>query len=309
MIDPDVEAFVADTERFYPSDSARRGLAEQRRLYDAYARAFGAVRPAGIVVRDTTLAVQGRRLALRHYRKAEHTRRGTIVYAHGGGFILGSLDSHDGVVARIADATGADVIAIEYRLAPEHPFPAAHDDVLAVIGAVARCATPWPEIAPRPLLLCGDSAGATLMASAALRLVGSDTALAGLVLVYPMLGREPACPARDEEADAPLLSLADVRFYRDTYLAGSEPEAGTFPLDAPSLAGLPPSFLCAAEHDPLRDDSTAFATRLRDAGILTELRVGPGLVHGFLRAIDRSPVAARAFDEMLAFAASRLDGS
>lgn len=266
-------------------------------------------RPAGVATEDGLLMVEGRALRLRRYRSANAAAHGNVLYAHGGGFIVGSLDSHDGIVARIAERTGADVIAVDYRLAPEHTCPAALDDVLAAIGAAASGATPWPGTASRPLVLCGDSAGATLVGSAALRLLSSGTELAGLALVYPMLGREPATPARDTEGDAPMLTLADVRYYRDTYLAEAKPEPWTFPLDAPSLAGMPPTFLLAAEHDPLRDDCSAFAGRLRQAGVPAEVRVGKGLVHGFLRALDRSPIAAKLFDELLAFIKLRLGAS
>ena len=309
MIDPEILRFVIETERFYPSDAASRSVAEQRQLYEAYARAFGTARPACVTAEDQALAVESRKIALRRCRRTGAASRGTVVYAHGGGFIVGSLDSHDGIVARIAERTGADVVAVDYRLAPEHTGPAALDDVLAAIEAVARRKAPWPALAPQPLVLCGDSAGASLVTSAALRLAQSGIQLAGLALIYPMLGREPAAPACHTEADAPMLTLADVRYYRDTYLAGAAPDPWTFPLEAPSLAGLPPTFLLAAEHDPLRDDSTEFAGRLRQAGGTADLRVGPGLVHGFLRALDRSPVAAKHFDELLGFIGQRLGAS
>ncbi|MBV8563934.1 MAG: alpha/beta hydrolase fold domain-containing protein, partial [Methylobacteriaceae bacterium] len=238
MIDPEIAAFIAETEAFYPADASSRSTAEQRRLYDAYAAAFAPARPPGLAIDDANVLVSGRAVAVRRYRRARQQPVGTVIYAHGGGFMLGSLDSHDGLVARIADGTGADVISVGYRPAPEHPAPAALDDVVGVIEAVGQGGSPWPDLAQGPIVLAGDSAGATLVASAALRLQG-QLRISALALVYPMLGFEPAPPARDSEAQAPMLTLADVHFYRDLYLAGRKPDPGTFALDAPSLSGFP----------------------------------------------------------------------
>ncbi len=302
-IDPDIRAFIDETQAFYPADRASRGVEERRSLYEAYAQAFGFERAVALMVEDGALAVGGRSIPLRLYRPAGPLPRRTVIYAHGGGYILGSLDSHDGIVARLAARTGADVIAIDYRLAPEHRYPAAHDDGLAVVEAVGSGTAPFADLAATPLVLCGDSAGATVMASAALRTTAS---LAGLALVYAGLGFEPTAPARDEEAEAPMLSLSDTRYYRAQYLGGAQPEPWAYPLEAPSLGVLPPTFLLAAEHDPLRDDSVAFAARMREAGVACECVIGRGLVHGFLRAIDRSKVAAEAFDRLTRFIAGRL---
>ncbi len=289
LIDPDIRAFAAESDSFYPPDAGRLPLGEQRALYESYARAFAPGWADGVAVADALLPVEDRAIPLRRYRPGG-AARGTIVYAHGGGFTLGSLASHDAVVARIAAATGATVVAIDYRLVPEHPVMAAVEDVMAVAEALAADRSPWDATPAGPLVLAGDSAGGTLAASAALRLRGR-VALAGLALVYPMLGSEPAEPARTTEANAPMLTLAEVRACSAAVLA----EPWCFPLDASSLAGLPPTLLLDAEHDPLRDDCAAFADRLRDAGVPVAHRRGEGLVHGSLRAIDRSVAAARGF--------------
>ena len=234
-------------------------------------------------------------IPLRRYTP-ERPPHGLVLYAHGGGFMLGSLDSHDGIVARVAAETGAVVIAIDYRLAPEHPVPAALDDVLAVLAAAIGGRLPWSDLPRSRLVLMGDSAGATLMASAALAVGRTQLgALAALALVYPALGYEPAEPARSEEARAPMLTLDDVLFYRAVYLAGQAPPPGTFILDEPDLPRFPPTFLLPAQHDPLRDDCTELAKRLRRSGTDVWLEPGTGLVHGFLRAIDRAPAAAEPF--------------
>ena len=309
MIDPAIRTFVEESERFYPPDAADRPLAAQRDLYDAYAAAFAVRRPASVVSRDASLDLGVRSVALRHYRSTTASvAAGLILYAHGGGFILGSLASHDGIVARIADETGADVVAIDYRLAPEHPAPAALDDVCAVVEAARRGGLPWPDLAPARPALMGDSAGAALMASAALRVGRAHPgSIAALALVYPALGYEPAEPARSTEREAAMLTLDDVHFYRSIYLADRLPPPLTFVLDEADLSALPPTVLLPAEHDPLRDDCTVLHARLRTYGTETLLLPGTGLVHGTLRALDRAPAIAEPFSDMLGFVAARLD--
>ena len=307
MIDSAVQDFVSDSERFYPPDAASLPLREQRRLYGAYARSFTLERSAQCRSEDASLVVDGgRQIPLRLY-SAVPAPRGLICYAHGGGFILGSLDSHDGIVARIADLTGCAVIAIDYRLAPEHPAPAAHDDVRAVLEAALDGALPWSGLASLAVALMGDSAGATLAAAAALRVNrGRPGAVRALGLVYPALGFEPAEPARSVEAEAPMLTLTDVRFYRSVYLADQDPPPACFVLDEPDLSALPPTVLLPAEHDPLRDDCTELARHLQSCGTEVLLLPGTGLVHGCLRAIDRAPAVAAPFALMLRFVAEHL---
>lgn len=307
MIDPDIQLFVDRSVRFASPDGADPSVGGQRRHYEAYARAFAVRRPAGVASRDGALAAGKRAIPLRHYAPAGTAPRGLVLYAHGGGFMLGSLASHDGIVARIAAETGAAVIAVDYRLAPEHPAPAALEDVLAVIAAAEDDRLPWPGLPRSRPGLMGDSAGGTLMAAAALR-VGRDRlgTLAALALVYPMLGYEPALPARSEEADAPMLTLADVLAYRSVALAGRAPPPGTFVLDEPDLSPLPPTLLLTAEHDPLRDDGTELARRLRQLGREVVLLPGTGLVHGCLRALDSAPAVAGPFGRLCAGLARHL---
>ena len=306
MIDPEIRIFVEETERFYPPDAASLPLAEQRRLYDDYARVFAVRRPETVVSGDAALAADGRAIPLRRYTPAG-TSNGLVLYAHGGGFMLGSLDSHDAIVARVAAETGAVVIAISYRLAPEHPAPAALEDVLAVLAAAEDGRLPWPDLPRSGLVLMGDSAGATLMAAAALVVERAQPGeLAALALVYPALGYEPAEPARSAEARAPMLTLDDVLFYRSVYLAGGAPPPGTFVLDEPDLPRFPPTVLLPAQHDPLRDDCTALAERLRRSGTNVWLEPGTGLVHGFLRAIDRSAAAAEPFARLCGVLAANM---
>jgi acetyl esterase len=307
MLEPAMIDFIRETTGFYPTDAAERSVAEQRRLYDAYAAAFTPPRPAGVAVTDEVLALADRSIPLRLYRGGGPVA-GTLVYFHGGGFVLGSLDSHEMITARLAADTQAAVVAVDYRLAPEHPAPAAFLDCLAVAEAATRRDLPFAGL-PTRLLLAGDSAGGALAAGVALALRDQGGAPpAGMVLIYPGLARDPTPPARDTEAEAPLLTLAAVRAYRDLCLGGRRPGPYHYPLEAERFDGLPPALLTPVEHDPLRDDAVLFAARLREAGGAADVWMGTGLVHGCLRAIGRSPATDAMIGVITDFVGRRLAG-
>jgi acetyl esterase len=211
------------------------------------------------------------------------------------------------ITACLAVRSGATVIAVDYRLAPEHPFPAAVDDALAVVRGVLEQTLPFP-VNSGPVVLAGDSAGANLCAAIALDLAAAqDFRLNGLVLFYPGLAADPTPPARDEHADAPMLTLADARWYYHVYLSSSLPDARSAPLLAASLEGLPPTLLLPAECDPLRDDAVEFHRRLCREGGRSELMLGRGLVHGYLRALGRSPGVEALVGRAVTFARDHLE--
>ena len=295
MLEPEMAAFIDRTAAIYPGHSTSSSPPEQRKIYDRYAAAVTPALPDRITTQDAAFqSAAGHPIALRLYR--DHARqhdatRGTVLYFHGGGFILGSLDSHQMVTARIAADTGLDVIAVDYRLAPEHRAPAAHDDCLEITLAALQGRLPFELPSGATLQLAGDSAGATLAASVAMRLRDDGIqGVRGLVLVYPMLGTEPQSPARETEAQAPMLKLADVLAFRDLYWGAHPPyPAWTIPLDATRFDSLPATLAIGAEHDPLRDDARVFAERINAAGGEVQLWIGAGLVHGCWRALESSP--------------------
>jgi len=305
MIDPDIEAFVAASTAFFPPSPGPRPIDEQRRLYDAYAAACTPPRPAGLVVEEAAIGGRGGPVALRLYRPAAGGT-GTVLYFHGGGFVLGGLDSHEFVTARLALDLGAAVVAVDYRLAPEHRSPAAFEDCLAATEAAIDGQMPFAGAAG-PLALAGDSAGGTLAAAVALAVRDRRVSpIAAMALVYPMLAPEPTPPAALTEAEAPMLTAAEVIAYRDAYLGGREPGPYDFPLLADRFDGLPPALLLPVEHDPLRDDASAFAERLAAAGGAAELVVGAGLVHGCLRAIGRSTAVDALYGRLAGFLGAAL---
>ncbi|AMU08314.1 MULTISPECIES: alpha/beta hydrolase [Burkholderia] len=304
MLEPEIAAFVAAVDAWYPADAAARSPDEQRRLYDRFAAEWTpAALPAGIVRQDAVWhAPDGRPIALRRYTSAHGTPRGTVLFFHGGGFVVGSLDSHALITAQLAADTGLDVIAVDYRLAPEYRAPAALDDCVEVTRAARDARWPFGPCA-HPLTLAGDSAGGMLAAAAATALRDAgERNVDGIALVYPMLGFEPQSPARETEAHAPMLTLDDVHRYRALYwngdlsavLLNDDPLLrASVPLEATRFDGLPPVLAIGAEHDPLRDDARVYVERIRAAGGVAHGWMGEGLVHGCWRALGTSPQAAR----------------
>ncbi|VWC51269.1 MULTISPECIES: alpha/beta hydrolase [Burkholderia] len=304
MLEPEIATFVAAVDAWYPADAAARSASEQRRLYDRFAAEWTpAALPPGIVQQDAVWhAPDGRAIALRRYTSAHGTPRGTVLFFHGGGFVVGSLDSHALITAQLAADTGLDVIAVDYRLAPEHRAPAALEDCLDVTRAARDARWPFGPCV-QPLTLAGDSAGGMLAAAVATALRDAgERGVDGIALVYPMLGFEPQSPARETEAHAPMLTLDDVHRYRALYWEGGLLDAlgdgnpllrASVPLAAACFDGLPPVLAIGAEHDPLRDDARVYVERIRAAGGAAHYWMGEGLVHGCWRALGTSPQAAR----------------
>lgn len=267
-------------------------------MYAALCRAFATPRPPGLAVEDLTVAANGRRVPVRVYRPRGAGPWPVLVYAHGGGWVLGGLDSHDAVTADLAARGDMAVIAVDYRLAPAHPFPAALDDVWAVVRHVA--ANPAAFAAdPARLMVGGDSAGGNLAAAVCLRArAAGGPAICKQILIYPELGLTIDQGEQALAPSAPLLARGDLGVYWRAYLGDSATTDD--PLAAPLLTrdytGLPPAYIAAAAHDPLRNDARVYAERLRAAGGTVEVRIWPGLVHGFLRARGCCAEAEQAFD-------------
>ncbi|WP_313531426.1 alpha/beta hydrolase [Shinella sp.] len=277
-------AFHKRCEDFYPADAVDADITQQRAWYDALCAAFDAPPPAGMVKEDGLVAG---RIPVRRYRPAAVTTGTRLYYIHGGGFVVGSLDSHDAICAELSEAAGAELVSIDYRLSPEHVWPAAFEDCWAVLAALLR--------ENRPVVVMGDSAGGNLAAGIVLK--ARDEGLKGIVgqaLIYPGLGGDLVSGSYVEMADAPGLSTADVTYYRDIYKAPDD--AGhAFPLRATELAGLPPAYITGAYFDPLRDDARAYAARLILAGVPVEYREEKQMIHAWLRARFMSEGAKAGF--------------
>lgn len=204
----------------------------------------------------------------------------------------------------LAAELGALVLAVDYRLAPEHPFPAGFEDCFAVWCHLADA--PF-AIDPRRRVVVGDSAGGNLAAALCLALRDAGRPLPkAQVLVYPALGGPAHLPSRNECFDAPLLSSDDLQRYDALYLQSAQPSAYAAPLLADDLGGLPPALIAVAQWDPLRDDGVLYSERLNAAGVTSELYVGEGLVHGCLRGRNQVPEVDQLYRTLLAYLADTL---
>jgi acetyl esterase len=293
-LDPELRGFVDLAAEVFDVASELLPLAAQRRVYGDFCRRFDGPRPDGIEVHDLAFPGPAGRLPVRRYRPRGAGLLPAVIYLHGGGWVFGNPDTHDQITAALAARVGAAVFSVDYRLAPEHVFPAAFDDGYAALCHVFAAAADL-GVDRRRIALAGDSAGANL--AAAIALAARDRAgpaIAGQALVYGVFSTDFDRPSCHEHAEAPFLSRASMFDYVGAYLGGPTASADPYvaPIAAASHAGLPPAFIAAAGIDPLRDDSAAYAERLRLAGVAVEHRCAAGLVHGYLRAVGSCRAAA-----------------
>ncbi|GAA0272309.1 alpha/beta hydrolase [Streptomyces polychromogenes] len=264
--------------------------------------------PAVGSVEDASVPGPARDIPVRVYRPATDGPVPTVVFFHGGGWITGDLDSHDDVTRRLCRDVEAVVVAVDYRLAPEHPFPAAYDDCLAAARHIADHIADYGA-RPDRLALAGDSAGANLAAAVALAFRDEHRPLAAQLLVYPATDFDGTYPSRTENAAGYLLSRQDVLDLQTLY-AGDDPAvracARVSPLRADSHAGLAPAVIATAQYDPLRDEGDAYAAALTRAGVDVFARTYDGLIHAFLHLTRLSPAADEAVTELHAQLKTRL---
>lgn len=294
--EPEILQFLAICDSFYPPDAVNASIEQQRQWYDALCAGFDRPLPEGMHTVDELVAS----IPVRHYRPRTLRSRASLLYLHGGGFVVGSLESHNAICAEIAEHAGAELVSVDYRLAPEYRWPSQTDDCFAVLTQMLEL--------EQPVILIGDSAGGNLAAGLAVRAKAAGlSGIAGQVLIYPALGGDLVSGSCDEMADAPGLTTADVSYYRDILQAPpTDPVAA--PLLAQSFAGLPPAFITVAHYDPLRDDGRHYAARLAEAGVEVWFREEPQMVHAWLRARHMSE-GARAGFRAVCEAVSRFAGS
>lgn len=279
--DPEVEAFLTRLrERGEPAMFA--GTDTAGGIDAARARFAALMTETALPVDGTPELVGDGPVPLRVHRPAAGHSGALVVHVHGGGWVLGGGDAYDPVAQRLADDTHAVVVAVDHRLAPEHPFPAPYDDVLAAVEWVVDHAERW-HADPARLGLAGDSAGANLVAGAALVRRDAGTPAAATLLVYPPSDFESRYPSVRENGTGYFLTAADVVACSKLYLAGTSPrgDARLSPLRT-DLAGLGPTVVATAGLDPLRDAGHAFAEALAEAGVDVRRREHPSLIHGFL---------------------------
>ncbi len=285
-LDPAAAAIIEMLEQVFPkveqyasADDARAVLAANRTALpvEDVARVEHHVAPgadgAGVVVRV-------------YWPSDDGAHRPGIVFFHGGGWVIGDLDSHDGLCRRYCNGVDAVVVAVEYRRAPEHPFPAAAEDAYAALVWAAANASDL-GIDETRIAVTGDSAGGNLAATTAL--IARDRGGPSLryqALVYPVTdvtARRNDYPSKAENGTGYFLTTEAMEWYRDQYLTrdadGDDPYCS--PVTATSLAGLPPAYVLTAEYDPLRDEGEHYGELLRAAGVPVTIQRALGMFHGF----------------------------
>ena len=298
LIDSEIWAFVDRTNQWYPPDAASLPIERQRAIYDAMCREFHGGHPAGVRTCDGSIDAPGREIPLRHYEVEGETAAAAILYYHGGGFVLGGLDSHDDICAELCAGTGYDVISVGYRLAPEHRHPASFDDACFAFHQAAAGSL--------PIVLCGESAGGTLAAAVAHATRDHGRAAIGQVLIYPSLGGDFGRGSYAEHAEAPMLSVRDLRQYRDIHAGGGHcvDDPRLAPLRDEDLSGLPPTVVFTAQCDPLSSDGEDYRDRIIAAGGEAWWHEEAGLVHSYLRARHTAQRARESFARIVAAVAA-----
>ena len=292
IIDAPTWAFIRATDAAYPPDTASLSIADQRQIYDRMCRAFFRGYPPGVIAEDRVIGG----VPCRAYPGAGPA---SVIYLHGGGFVVGGLHSHDDICAEIRSTTGLTVISVDYRLSPEHRHPDAFDDACAVVRATSG-----------PLVLVGDSAGGNLAAATAHAL--RDPRILGQVLIYPGLGGNRQKGSYVTHAHAPMLTAADLEFYAGIRHGGTAPPPGdatVSPLQDKDFSGLPMTLAIGAECDPLHDDASAYTVAICAAGGRAHAVTATGLVHGYLRARATVPRAADSFALITATITAFADGN
>lgn len=279
--------------------------AAARELLASFAQLGGDPRPVGSVV-DRTVPGPAGDIPVRVYAPGTAGVVPVLVWYHGGGWVIGDLDTTDHTARALCAEAGVVVVSVDYRLAPEGPFPAAVEDAWAALSWVAAHGA---EIGADPTWVAvgGDSAGGNLAALVAIRARDEGMALRHQLLVYPATDLTMSHPSIDSNGEGYFLTKADMLWFTDHYLGadrqhGDPASPEVSPLHVADLSGVAPAQVLTAEFDPLRDEGDAYAARLTEAGVAVDHVPHPGLVHGFFGMGFAAPAAA----EAVSAAAARL---
>jgi acetyl esterase len=255
---------------------------------------FDADAPADVETRNISIPVDGRTMAARLYIPANASVISPgVIFFHGGGFVFGDLDSHDGACRRLCHSSGVRILAVDYRLAPEHRMPAAHDDAEAAVRWVFAH-TQQLGFDRERIGLCGDSAGGQLAASTAFVLRSDPLCrIKSLLLIYPVMMFSGTTPSRQKFSAGPILDAALIEFFGETYLGSAAHDDVRLNLLTADLAGMPPTTMVIAGLDPLQDEGRSFARGLSESGVRASVMEFATVPHGFITLSHVSPAVGR----------------
>ena len=291
LIDEETWAFIREIDSWSPPDTTTRTVEEQRKTYNALCRSFFAGYPKGVQSNDSIIETKDHAVPIRSYVLNEQEGKAEAIYFHGGGFVVGGLDSHDDVCAEICAQTGFKVTSVDYRLAPEHTYPSDFQDALGCFKQIAKTCK-------KPIVLVGDSAGANLAAAVSHATKKDEYRPVGQMLIYPGLDSNLDHGTFLEHADAPMLTRADTTFYKTVRTGGDISlleEATCCPMNAEEFSNLPSTIAISAQCDPLSGDGENYCAKILEAGGEALWHNEEGLVHGYLRARHTVTRAKRSF--------------
>ena len=290
LFDDEIKEFIHISESF-ATKSASDSVEEMRKIYSEMVKHFKPARPLNVQAEDKKVEFKERSLIYRHYSKS-YDSKSDLIYFHGGGFVLGGLESHDDICAEICDITECNVFSLDYSLAPEVKYPEFFLDAIRFYYFIKN-----PE---RRLILMGDSAGGTLAGFVSNKVRNVSIRPEAQVLIYPDLAGQISGTDKRQFSDAPLLSKNDIGFYHKC--AGLPLEKGLHDLIKNfDHDNMPKTLLVSAEVDPLAEDCKAYLKSLKKNGCDISFLEGLGLPHGFLRARHVSKKARIIFDEIMKF--------
>jgi len=300
-LDPQVHAFLEQlrVSGAPPLHTLSPEMARDRARNDA--AAMGPSEPVA-QKEDVEVPSPGGPIPMRIYTPLHMRCKGLLLYLHGGGWVIGDVGTHDSLCCTLANAAGCRIISVDYRLAPEHKYPAAVEDAFSAACWVLENARQL-DVDPARIAVGGDSAGGNL--AAAITLMARDRAafsLALQVLVYPVTNYAFDTLSYRENAEGYLLTRADMQWFWRQYLGEEERGAESYasPLRATDLRGLPPALVMTAQYDPLRDEGEAYARRLSEAGVPVNLRRYDGMIHAFIRRTQQFDQARAAVEHWAA---------
>ncbi|WP_172294334.1 alpha/beta hydrolase fold domain-containing protein [Pseudoruegeria sp. HB172150] len=289
MINPDIFRFLEVWDAKWATLSTDATPADRRLHFEGVARDMRLPTPPEVETdEEHWIDSDGGPVRVRIFRHSSGGSQPALIYMHGGGWMQGSPETHWDITARLAAWNRQTVISVDYALAPEHPFPDAYQQILA-IAKWAHIEADKLGIDPARIAIGGDSAGGNLAACVALTCRDEDVPLCAQLLIYPACDFDRSRPSYEENAEGPLLKVAGMAATNALYCADVQQlnsDARIAPLAASTHAGLPPAYIAVAQNDPLRDSGLAYAEALMSAGVDVTTDSGEGLIHGYLRAME-----------------------